>query len=287
MQLVLSPDFYICHDNLSKFLPYRIIFNQLQNSYTGIIGYPVNTAVDLNKLICKICIQLKEAGCTEVIGPIDQSTWHTYRLTSETKGQIPSFPGEPPSLKPYKLALEKNLFTKFVSYQSVLETDFDYITTKCPKFSHILIREANLSTLHNDLKAVHQMCLQAFKQQPYFEEIGLEEFLTIHNKTKEITHNSILKLAEFNGKLVGFIYAYFWNYELGDRVLIVKTLARCPGRFFVGLGRLLLRAAYQHAENNGCTKVIHALMYDGNSSVNMHSPSGIIIRKYHLWRKLL
>ena len=101
----------------------------------------------------------------------------------------------------------------------------------------------------------------------------------------------VLMAENSGGQLVGYIFAtpdLPEAQQLGRiNTLIVKTLAVLPDRRCAGLGGTLLEQAHLAAHAAGLTRAIHALMYEGNRSLNLSRRYATRFRSYELFRKTL
>ncbi|MDJ1169803.1 GNAT family N-acetyltransferase, partial [Roseofilum sp. BLCC_M154] len=98
-------------------------------------------------------------------------------------------------------------------------------------------------------------------------------------------------LAEQRKKIVGFLFALpdfcLKQRKLPIDTLILKTVAVLPQREYAGLGSLLIFQCHQIAKKLGYQSVIHALMYQGNSSLNISQRYAQPIRQYTLFAKAI
>jgi len=95
----------------------------------------------------------------------------------------------------------------------------------------------------------------------------------------------VLLAEDDNGVLLGFIFAVDNLYEKSKRSLVIKTVAIRPDSRSRGLGTLLVEKIYKQAFESGYDQVIHALMYQGNESMNIKTDAAQVFRTYHLYGK--
>src|SRR5580658_9533498 len=89
----------------------------------GIVGhYFAATADAAAAVLAGAQKQLREAGCTLAIGPMNGNTWRSYRFVTESGGE-PAFFLEPENPPEWPLQFEKAGFSSLASYVSALNSD--------------------------------------------------------------------------------------------------------------------------------------------------------------------
>ena len=231
--------------------------------------------------------KLRQAGCTLAIGPMMGNTWRTHRAVIESNGSEPFLlePFTPPALaQRFREAGYEELMTYSSSIIDLEKTagDFSGIVARMAR-EKVVIRPLEMSDLENELCAIHQLSVEAFRENFLYVSISQEEFLTMYLKYAPILSPSCAFLAECEGRLAGFVFGY-----PQEKTIVVKTLAVLPERRFAGLGTLLVSTMQEAARKEGCEHAIHALQREDNQSLRISQRfSATVFRRYALFSKLL
>lgn len=252
---------------------------------TGLIGTPQLLAPEhLPQLLQAACDNWRELGAALALGPLNGSTWFSYRLVSDP-GTRPPFLLEPWSTPQELEGWQTAGFTPWLTYHSALATPATYSPDPRAaelerKFSGVTLRSPTLQEpqLTGDLGKLHQLSLQAFAGNPLYSPLSTVEFEALYRPLLGRVPLDWVWLAEHKGELVGFVFAY----PDSQSTLVLKTLAVQPGRPLAGLGRHLSNLFHAQAFAAGYGEVIHALMWDGNESAALSAVRGAVIRRYAL-----
>lgn len=223
------------------------------------------------------CRVLSQKGCTHVLGPMDGTTWQSYRCATDWHQGRP-FLGEPQTNPRWVEWLAQAGFTPVAWYESRLCLDL----TQAPiprkqrhrpgtfQISHAVGLE--IDTL---LPQIHRVVMASFRRQPFFQPLPEEVFSQLLRPVISQVDPTLVQLAWEQDRLVGVGLAMpDVLAPTADRRLIVKTLAILPGRVYAGLGYALLEAAHQAGYRQGYRQAIHALMHSQN-------PSLVLSGRYH------
>lgn len=235
-------------------------------------------------------------GCDRVIGPMDGSTWHRYRLLTE-RGTEPPFFLEPDNPDDWPEHFTDAGFVPLATYFSALNPDL----TRCDPRSDqrraelerdgIILRRIDVERFEAELAAIHELSLVAFARNPLYSPIGLDDFLASYTPIRPHLVPELVLLAERGGQLVGFIFAIPDLLEPArgepQRTAIVKSMAVHPACGGNGLGGLLMDDCQQAARKLGFERAIHALMHETNRSRSISARYGATIRRYTLYEKAL
>ncbi len=270
-------------------------YNQLK---TGLIGNFSAEDVDSGVRILKNAFsKLKNQGIEYVIGPMDGSTWNSYRLVTE-KGDTPPFFLEPSNPDFWPEIFIESGFDEIAAYSSTKTSHFETDESKMNRLTRIMddkeikLRSFNLTHPENDLEKVFQLSIHSFTNNFLYTPICFESFASLYRPILPYVHPDYFLIAEQNGKPVGFIFAIpdYSQKEQGKDIdtLIIKTVARDPSRLYAGIGSFLVYEVSQRSAQNGYQHMIHALMHESNSSLSisktLHSN---VIRRYSLFGKRL
>jgi predicted N-acetyltransferase YhbS len=239
---------------------------------------------------------LAQQNCTLAIAPIDGNTWRTYRWITE-RGEHPPFFLEPDNPPDSVEQIVQAGFTPFARYYSALVTDLNQGDRRLERVGDrlkkldITIRSLNLENWEQELHQIYQVSRVAFKQNFLYTPLSESEFMAQYNPIREYINPELVLLAEQRKKIVGFLFALpdfcLKQRKLPIDTLILKTVAVLPQRDYAGLGSLLIFQCHQIAQKIGYQSVIHALMYQGNSSLNISQRYAQPIRQYTLFAKAI
>lgn len=251
---------------------------------TAFIGHFAALTDETAKLVLNAaCQHARELGAQVALGPVNGSTWFSYRLLTDP-GTRPPF-----ALEPWNSPAEVERwrgagFREWLTYHSSLATPATHPTDPreadlAAKFAHVTIRQPTLEEPHltHDLAALHDLSLTAFAGNSLYTPLPLPAFEMLYRPLLPKVPLDWVWLAESAGQIVGFLFAY---PDPTSRALVVKTLAIRPGRAWAGLGRHLSNLLHAKAFAAGAHEIIHALMWDGNESAALSSTRGNVIRKY-------
>ncbi len=236
----------------------------------------------------------RDHGIATVVGPMDGNTWRSYRLVTE-RGDAPPFFLEPNNPDECPAYFETAGFEPLAQYFSGLNEDLAVSDPRVPgaldrlKSDGVKLRSIDLTRLEDELRPIHALSLDAFKDNFLYTPISEKEFLSMYAPLREHLRPELILLAEQGSQLIGYVFglpdlAQARRGEMIDTA-IAKTIAVYGGRTGRGLGSVLLDQFQQAARQSGYRRVIHALMHEGNRSRQMVSKFGRPIRRYTLFAK--
>ncbi len=264
---------------------------------TGLIGHYAAADADAGSELLEYATTWHHAdGCDRVIGPMDGSTWHRYRLLTE-RGTEPPFFLEPDNPDDWPTHFTDAGFAPLATYFSALNAD---LTRYDPRSDQrraelerdgITLRTIDVERFEAELAAIHELSLVAFTGNLLYSPIGLDAFLASYIPIRPHLVRELVLLAERGGQLVGFIFAIPDLLEPARGVpqgtVIVKSMAVHPACGGNGLGGLLMDDCQQAARKLGFGRAIHALMHETNRSRSISARYGTTIRRYTLYEKAL
>ncbi len=264
---------------------------------TGLIGhYAALDAAAGGELLEHALKRHQADGCERVVGPMDGSTWHRYRLVTE-RGNEPTFFLEPDNPDDWPGHFTDAGFAPLATYFSALNAD---LTRRDPRSDgrraelereSITLRTIDLARFDFELAAIHELSLVAFARNLLYSPTGLEAFIASYTPIRAHLVPELVLLAERAGQLVGFIFGIpdLAEPERGEplRTAIVKSMAVHPACGGMGLGGLLMDGCQQAARKLGFERAIHALMHETNRSRSISAHYGTTIRRYTLYEKSL
>lgn len=219
-----------------------------------------NNPEAVNRLIDEVLQRAKSLGFDGLIGPMNGSTWHNYRFNVEE--------GSPFFTETWHPAYYPNLweasgFEKCAGYYSSLAPDVQYTTPPPNKLPEdITIRNIELNQYQEELKKVFDFCQEAFAANFLYTPISWKDFLELYTPLEKYIDPRLVLLAEHQDQLVGLVLAIPDHYHPNKKRVIVKTLARHPGKAYNGLGQSLSIHFYRQAQKLGHEELIYAFMLD-------------------------
>jgi GNAT superfamily N-acetyltransferase len=262
------------------------------SAHTGLIGHYAAQSTGAGRTMLEAaCEALQGAGCDMAIGPMDGSTWKSYRLVSDAGNEAPFFL-EPRNPHDWNLHFLESGFDVLASYHSSLSLN----PTPDPRVpdvrerllkNGITTRTANPARLEVELNELFEVALESFSENFLYTPISKEAFLQLYQPLLGQLPPQFIRIAEHDGRAVGFAFAVPDMLRARQDTLILKTVGVRRGRVYAGLGRLLGDELHDLARAAGMPRVIHALMYDANVSANSSARTSAIIRRYALYARKL
>ncbi len=215
-----------------------------------------------------------------IIGPINGSTWHHYRVISSIgDNKLQAF--EPWSLDFYHKKLEANKPIKTYKYFSAWRSNFNSIILKTKAhFDNLKNDGFTLNKIsqvsHQDLKNIYDITVKSFKNANSFNIIKFSDFKNIYknlNKTKFEIY-----FVKFNNKPVAFVYCHYNKNEY-----FIKTLAVIPKWQSKGIAKSLIAACHLSARKMKYKKINYALIRQDSPLNNLPLDNLNIYRQYKLY----
>ena len=261
----------------------------------GLIGHYAAADADAGGELLEHALEWHRTnGCERVIGPMDGSTWHRYRLLTE-RGTEPIFFLEPDNPDDWPRHFTNAGFVSLATYTSALNSDLSRVDPRSDERranferNGTTFRTIDVERFDAELAAIHELSLEAFARNFLYSPITLETFVASYTPIRPYLIPELVLLAEQGGQLVGFIFGIPDILEPArgepSRTIIVKSMAVHPSCGGTGLGGLLMDDCQRAGRKLGFERAIHALMYETNRSRNISARYGSIIRRYTLYEK--
>jgi predicted N-acetyltransferase YhbS len=238
--------------------------------------------------------QLRQRGFRAVVGPMDGNTWRKYRLMT-TRGAEPVFFMEPDNPDDWPGHFLAAGFEPVAKYFSAVNEDLSVVDPRARGAmdrltqAGVRVRQIDAARFEEELKAVHELSVEAFVGNFLYTPIDQAEFLAMYAPIREHLRPELVLLAEREAQLVGFMFGLpdLMQAKRGERITtaIAKSLAVRPGRTGAGLGSVLMDQFQQAARKLGFERVIHALMHESNRSMKISDRYGKPFRQYTLYIK--
>lgn len=256
---------------------------------TGLIGLYAAVHDDAGRAVLNAaCTHLSSGGADLAVGPLNGSTWFSYRLVTDV-GDAPPFALDLHTPPADVSVWASAGFSPLLTYHSAVATPGTLPPD--PRAADLRARFADVTVrppgpdLNADLRAIHALSLAAFAGNPFYAPIPFGAFEALYAPLLARAPLDWVWLAERHGELVGFMFNV--PDPAWPGTLVVKTVAARPGRANAGLGRFLANELHARAFRAGFARVVHALMWDGNDSAALSARRGRVIRRYALFAREL
>lgn len=276
-------------------------YNGRKTSYIGNVNIYEKYRKDEEQLFNKIFEELKKEGIETIIGPLNGTTWNTYRYVTE-KGN-----GRPFLLEPWNEDYSVSLFEKldFKHLAGYISTVMEGMNSngrknlnkkieKLKKFDYykdIKVESAENKDLLTVLNKVYDLTVEAFKNNFLYSELEREIFLKMYMSYEDKIIKKFFKMLYLGDELIGYVFGIPDYAELGYKgkidTIILKTIAVSPIYNGKGMGYILINSLVEETEKEGYENVIYALMHESNVSKNIGLLLGNMLRKYTLFIKEL
>jgi GNAT superfamily N-acetyltransferase len=288
-----------------------------ENQQVGFLGFfecqPDHEIAE--KLFASALDWLREKKISIVRGPINGSTWHTYRLLTRGFGQSTFL------LEPYNPEYYQNLFVQFgfgvkkKYYSSLVSYHHRQIQSaevRLREFEQIgyTVRPLNLANFERELKLLYELSVTIFKDNWGYTQISWEEFRELYDGLDRLVDPELVLFAlDPEKKPIGFVfgipdYGHALRVMKGENhflakarfmlacrrppeTMIVKTLGVLPEARRTGIGSVLVALIHQRAQQKGYTKAIHALMSEENVSRKISEKGGEAFKEYAVYEMIL
>ena len=276
-------------------------YNGRKTSYIGNVNIHEKYRKNEEQLFNKIFEELKKEGIETIIGPLNGTTWNTYRYVTE-KGSRRQFLLEPWN-EDYSVSLfEKLGFKPLAGYISTVmegmnsdgRKNLDKKIEKLKKFDYYKdtrVESAENKDLLKVLNKVYDLTVEAFKNNFLYSELEREIFLKMYMSYEDKIVKKFFKMLYLKGELIGYVFGIPDYAELGYKgkidTIILKTIAVSPEYNGKGMGYILINSLVEEAEKEGYENVIYALMHESNISKNIGLQLGHMLRRYTLFIKEL
>lgn len=255
-----------------------------KTAYIGLFESEDNSAAA--KLLFDTAVRAaKENSAAELMGPVDCSFWIKYRLKTNYFGK--PYTGEPYNKEYYLRLWEENGFYSYQKYFSnhymTVENDKD-----CEKYAERLagalsagyeIKSADPESFDGTLREVYSLLIELYSSFPAYKRITESEFCALFSYLKSVLDYSMVKMAYYNKKAVGFFISVpnFGNTVYGKislrKLLKILLEKRKPHAYVMlymgvdsghrGLGKALAESIREELKKCGVPSV-GALIRSGN-----------------------
>jgi hypothetical protein len=229
-------------------------------------------------------VRLRDEGFEALLGPMNGSTWATYRFVVQSDGR-PPFLMEPTNPPWYPHAFDAAGFDVVAHYFSAIRA-VDHPLSATPPPAGIRVRSLRLEQFDDELRRCFDLALQAFSGNAFYTPISEQAFVASYQPVRSYIDPTLVLMAEdAGGRLQGFLFG-LPNLSEGaaPESVILKTYASLHR----GCGSLLANTFHRRAREAGYRQVIHALIHTENlSGTHSQRSGGTVFRRYALWGRRL
>ena len=276
-------------------------YNGRKTSYIGNVNIHEKYRKNEDKLFNKVFKELKKKGIKTIIGPLNGTTWNTYRYVTDKRNH-PPFLLEPFNEEYYVELFKKIGFKPLAYYISTIMENMNPVQRghlskkieKLKKFDYykdITVKSAENEDLITILNKVYDLTIEAFKNNFLYSELDREIFLKMYMNYEDKIVKKFFKMLYLKDELIGYVFGIpdYAELEYKGKIetMILKTIAISPQYNGKGMGYILIDELVKEAEKSGYKNVIYALMYEKNISKNIGLLLGDELRRYTLFIKEL
>jgi predicted N-acetyltransferase YhbS len=264
----------------------------------GLIGhYAADNDAAAAIVLRQALAHLRAQGCTFAAGPIDGSTWESYRFVTQRSPEAPFFL-EPDQPDAWPEHFRAQGFAALANYTSALCTNLTHRLASVARVRErlcrlgISLRQLNQADPIADLQAIYRLSTTSFRHNFLQGPISEAAFVQKYQALLPYIDPALVVLAEHADQLVGFVFSVpnQLQTQRGQPLdtLIIKTVAIDPEAQYRGLGAVLIEELQLTAHRCGYQRAIHALMHETNrSSYLSQRYDASIIRCYKLFGRYL
>lgn len=225
--------------------------------------------------------EARSQGISLLKGPVNGSVWHQYRCVTKSDGSD-FFTAEPICEPYYYTHLVSKKPSAEIQYYSAYREPFDIVLRLIDRMALVKMRVAGFvieeiqQMTPELLRTIADISKKVFSKNWGYTELNEQEFIQLYSLDKMSLHlNSLYALYRGN-EMIGFCS----TCREDERTLILKTICIMPKYQGLGLGNALAYKIHEDAKGRGYTKMIYALIREGNSIKNFPKESAVIFRNY-------
>jgi L-amino acid N-acyltransferase YncA len=229
----------------------------------------------------KVMTEARILKAARILGPVNGSIWHAYRVVSRSEPEYPVFNSEPITQAWYYPALLNKGPDEVIRYYSASRTDYGFITRHTEE-SYRQATEAGFTVVIPEeigtdiVSQIYQIAAEAFTNSWAYTGLSLQEFVQLYSQDKIDKHIGKVYLLMKKDCIVGFCSTVRESPEK----LIVKTIAIHPAYREKGFGNALVHKLHYDAGKAGIAEIIYALIRTGNQVANFPRDNAVHFREY-------
>ncbi len=215
-----------------------------------------------------------------IIGPMHGSTWDTYRWTTSSHADYPTFVSESIQ-KPYYVSYATQFgFAEIAGYFTAIDNEMLPANVSSERLYDKAIangytaRQFNVDKFDEELTLLYPFIKSVFKHNFLYTDISFDSFYANYKPIQKLFRKEFVWLLEKNGVIVSLVFFMPNIYDLAGKSIILKTIGNEYNVNTRGICYYFIDKVVAEAKAAGYTKVIHAFMYNHNNSVQTSA-------KYH------
>ncbi|MCK5028074.1 MAG: hypothetical protein KAR57_00465 [Bacteroidales bacterium] len=239
-------------------------------------------------LVDAITEDVKRLNINYVIGPMNGTTWESYRFRI-SDNQFPFFL-ETANPIYYNDLFKASGFFEIQTYYSYLFNELEprnessLIREKQFVEKGIIFRDIRPENYAEDMRKIFDLCLISFKNNLFFTPYTWESYIEKYKLLESFVKPELTMIAEDENKnVVGFIFIVDDIFCQSAKRFVSKTYAVHPNEKYKGLGGVILQRMTERLIKLGYTSGIHAYIMDGTVSSIVSSKNSEILRTYKLY----
>ena len=234
----------------------------------------ISDLVISNKLITYAKELASSKGYQWLIGPMEGSTWNSYRFSLDNK--YPNFFLEPYHHSYYNDHFIKGGFEPIAQYFSKRDHKLEYDREKLESFEKhykdkgAIFRNLNSNNLETELEKIAAFSIEAYSNNFLYTPITINDFAKKYLKIKQYLDPELVWIVEDGtGDIQALAFSLKDYYDAKGETLIIKSLARKKSSPYRGIGSVLVQKTIQTAIQSGYKNIIHAFMIKDNTSLQI------------------
>jgi len=241
------------------------------------------------QLLKKAIETAKKLGAEYIIGPMNGSTWDSYRFS--LNHDAPNIFLEPYHHLYYNEQFQAVGFELISRYFSSKDTDLKHDfprvleAEKSFRAQGVVFKNVKKADFERELGRLYDFNLSAFQTNFLYTPISKTDFINKYAPVKSIIQSDFLIIAEDDkADLIGFFFCLPDFANPREKSLVIKTIARHPDKRWRGLGHVIGNLIYRNAVKQGYQSIVHAfMMEDGYSKTISKNYSGAPYKNYGLY----
>ena len=278
--------------SLHKFLVYdkgkvvgRFVLTTYPDDEVAYIGFfeCINEKAVAMRIFQEADVYTKQWGKKKLVGPVYASFWIKYRLKINLFDKQP-YTGEPYNKDYYFQLFKDNGFVVSQHYTSNIYSKVDVVEGIYEdRYNNFLRRgyeiiSPEIEDFEKVIQELYKLITDLYSDFPIYKEVSYKDFAKVFSDYRYIINMSMVKMAYYNGKAVGFFISV---PDYGNRVyhlrrlknlMEVFLLKKKPKRYIMlymgvhtqhcGLGKALVGSNMKELKQSGLPS-IGALARDG------------------------
>ncbi len=289
----LSTSIAVYRNDLICALASVFVNSEIENQTLALIGnFEAIDNLDAVELLMRtIEEECKKENISVILGPMNGSTWESYRLPLPSNNPLFFTEDVYPDYYP-RLFSETgfDITEKYVSNKQLIVLPsaeqnewLKSVKEKNGLTFSLISKEDYLS----ELPRIYEFCSLCFAGNTLYSPISKEEFIAKYSQLEKVIHPMSVMLVENSEKTIIGLLLCIPNYYSKNE-LVVKTMAVHPAFRSKGVASAIGTELVNLATKYEFEFLIHAFMHENNHSKNVSEKyRGECIREYILFRKLL